>query len=160
MRTIFSSILVGLALAWTPGIHAATSTVPEIQATPPEIVAEQLDLRTQMQESKGRFAEMPAVKKSSIAKNQAIVLGLLEGRETLAELTPDQKVEAANALESINASINNTEDERLVCKRNKPIGSNIVVRTCKSVAQMEADKEAGANEMRRMNLMCGDCNKN
>jgi hypothetical protein len=118
------------------------------------IVAQQKEIRSQIEAREGRYEDMPGVKRASILRNQDLLFALLENRSSIDELNIEQKTEAFNALQSINAAINNKEDERLVCEKRKPVGSNHVERVCRSLAQIKADREAARTNMRVNQGIC------
>jgi hypothetical protein len=118
------------------------------------IVAQQKEIRSQIEAREGRYEDMPGVKRASILKNQDILFALLESKSSIDELNVEQKTEAFNALQSINAAINNKEDERLVCEKRTPAGSNRVERVCRSVAQIKADREAARTNVQSNQGIC------
>lgn len=129
--------------------HAADPVVPAS-----EIIADQREIRSNIDAAKGRFAEMPDVKRKAIIADQATVFALLEGKASSEDLSPAQKVEASNALERITAAINNREDERIVCERQKATGSNRVTRVCKSIAQIRVEREEARKNMQVSQGIC------
>ena len=71
------------------------------------------------------------------------------GKTTTDELSPFQQTEAFNTLEWIEAAINNAEDERLVCHREKTLGSNRVTRVCRTVEEERIVKERAKEQLQR-----------
>ena len=137
------NILPLLLLCCFAAAHAADPVV-----STKEILDAQKSIRSDLDKSAGRFKDMPEVKRQRIAADQTKLFALLEGKETTAELNPQQLTEASNLQQSIHAAIANREDERLVCERIRQTGSNMTTRVCKSVAQIKADHEASRDAMR------------
>ena len=54
---------------------------------------------------------------------------------------------AFNTLEWIEAAINDSDDDRLVCRRERRIGSNRMTRVCKTVAQIEFERERARSQL-------------
>jgi hypothetical protein len=106
-----------------------------------DIVAQQRQIRSEIKAREGRYKDMPSVKRAAILRNQDVLFAVLEGKAGIKELNVEQRTEAFNALQSINAAITDREDERVVCERHKPAGSNRVERVCRSLAQIKADRE-------------------
>jgi hypothetical protein len=63
------------------------------------------------------------------------------------ELTKAQRLEAFNTLEWIEATINNTDDERVVCSRERATGSLRVTTVCKSQRQIKEAHERARRQM-------------
>lgn len=118
------------------------------------IVAEQTRLREEIQSPDGRFKEMPAFKRNRILAQQAQLLSLLDGKDTIAELSPDEHTLLSNQLEFIETGLSNREDERIVCERVRRTGSKMVSKVCKSVAQIEAEREAAVKQMQSPQGLC------
>ena len=118
------------------------------------IVAEQTRLREEIQSPSGPYSEMPAFKRNNILETQTQLLSLLEGKASIAELSPDQHTLLSNQLEFIQAGLANREDERIVCERVRKIGSKMISKVCKSVAQITAEREAAVQQMQSPQGIC------
>ena len=123
-----------------------------------EVLAQQQQIRTDVVAGKGRYANMPNQKRSELMAKQDELTILLEGKQSSSELSHDQYLEAFNTLEWIEATVNNLQSERLVCTREKTLGSNRTTRICRTEAQLEAQREyarqqmeSGSVQMRRGN---------
>jgi hypothetical protein len=125
------------------GLMASTAQGRESTDSVEEIMVQQQSIREGIQTLSGRYADMPLVKRSAIIAEQDKLFGLLEGEASTNDLDPVKKTEAINALEAIYAAIDSTEDERIVCKREKKTGTQLMTRVCKSVAQMRSERAAG-----------------
>jgi hypothetical protein len=130
-------------------VHAETPAESTVA-----IVAQQKEIRSQIEAREGRYEDMPGVKRASILRNQDILFALLEGKAGIDALNIEQKTVAFNALQSINAAINDKEDERLVCEKRKPAGSNRVERVCRSMAQIKADREVARTSVHSSQGIC------
>lgn len=106
------------------------------------ITTQQAAIRADVEAGAGRYRDMPLSTRGELLRQQDTLLRLLEGKVSTAELAENDRLLAFNTLEWIEATINNAEAERMVCKHEKTIGSNRMQRVCKTVAQMEADREA------------------
>lgn len=136
LTAVFLILLAGAAQAAGPDVMTA------------EIVAQQKAIRAEMDARSGRFADMPAVKRRQVEVDQERLLRLIEGKESVRAMTPATRVEVSNAIDSINAAIADTDDERMVCERVKKVGSNFVTRECKTVAQRTREREDAQTRMR------------
>ena len=114
-----------------------------------KIVTQQREIRADLMAGTGRYKQMPTSKREQILKKQDDLLRMLEGKETSDDLSTDQQMAAFNSLEWIEAAINDEEGERMVCRRERTIGSNRITRVCRTEAQMEAERELARDEFDR-----------
>lgn len=108
---------------------------------------QQTEIREGLVARSGRYASLPAETRTTILSKQATVLRLLEDKETADELSEYQRLEVFNALEWIEAAINQAEGERMICRREKTIGSTRVTRVCRTAADEERMKEEARRRM-------------
>jgi hypothetical protein len=54
-----------------------------------------------------------------------------------------------NKQEEVNAILAKRDNERLICKNEKPIGSNIPVKTCQTAGEIEARRRNDSQYLRR-----------
>lgn len=111
-------------------------------SNPKAIVADQQRLQRELAEGAQRYSELSSRDRRQIADDQARVFELLAGKESLDELPKDARIEAFNALQSINAILAKAEEKRMVCKSERSTGSNLSRTRCRSVGQMREEREA------------------
>jgi hypothetical protein len=134
-----------LALAFSGGVAANNTSDPDLAG----IRAQQTELRAQAMAGTGPFEGLSQVRRNEMVARQDRLLRLLDGKDELGDLTDAQKLEAFNALEWINAAINDTEQDRMVCEMVKKTGSNRRERVCKSVAQRNQERSESEEYLRR-----------
>lgn len=105
------------------------------------ITSQQAEIRAGVQAGTGRYKNMPTSTKKELLSRQSEVLTVVDGKTSADELSEEERLQVFNNLEWIEAAINNAESERMVCTREKPLGSNRVQRVCKTMAQIEAERE-------------------
>lgn len=117
------------------------------------------DIRTQQAEihagvvaKSGRYRDMPENKRQELLNRQARMLNVIEGKQTPDELTQVERTEVFTALEWIEAAINGTEDERLVCEYTRTIGSNRKQRVCRTAEQLRVERERARETLDRADL--------
>jgi len=147
---ILSITLLLLAGAFASGAMAATTPLDLVQ-----VRAQQQQIRSDVMAKQGRYASMPETTREQLLSRQTQLLQMLDGKKTADDLTQDQRMQAFNALEWIEAAINNDDGERTVCTRERTIGSNRVTRVCRSSAQMKEDRERARDQMEDRPV-CGD----
>ena len=132
MRILFSAALIAASLL---PFSAFAKDAIEISSTPPEIRAAQADLRKAIERKSGNYSHFTDAERKAIFAKQDELTVLVDGKNTIDELGPDGKIEVANALEAVNALVNRAEDNRLICERVKPLGSNRPQNKCMSVGE-------------------------
>jgi hypothetical protein len=140
MRRVLIAIL---SAALFTGIAQASERPLEITS----IVSQQQQIRTELMARTGRYKNMPDTKRDELLARQNTLLAMLDGKNTPADLSDEERISAFNTLEWIEAAINNAEDDRLICRRERTIGSQRVTRACRTQAQMRVERERARDEM-------------
>lgn len=148
MRTLFASLICASVLLVSLPTLAASNKNQDVGP----VVTQQQSIRADVLAGKQPYKKMPSAKRDELLAKQAELLKLLDGKKTFAELTEAQQIDAFNTLEWMEAAINNAEEERMVCKREKPTGSNRTTTVCKTVAQIREEQEAARNAVDRTAL--------
>ncbi|MCH6482775.1 hypothetical protein MMG85_04250 [Pseudoxanthomonas sp. LH2527] len=143
-------IMLVVSLSLPGSLWASTRTTAEL----PQIHAQQVQLRQEAQAGQGRFKDMGATERQALVVQQDRFLALTKGRQSLDELSMDDKLAAINTLEAINATITRAEDERLVCERIKQVGSHRPTRICRTVAELREARQA-AEKLMEERPSCG-----
>lgn len=150
MRSIiFAALFMVSTAAFAAGDGAAARPPLAVAA----ITAQQTEIRDGVIAGTGRYKALSPSKRADLLAKQASLLMMLEGKTSTADLTETQRVEAFNTLEWIEATINNTDDERMVCRREKALGSNRLVRVCKTVEQDRIERENARKHMEEGRLL-------
>jgi hypothetical protein len=146
MRFVLFAVL---ALA-SFGASADTAVVPPMDV--PAITAQQKVIQSEIIAERGRYKDLPANTRMELLSRQAAMMSLLQGKSSAAELTADERTKVFNTLEWMEAAINQeSDDERLVCRREKPLGSTRTTRICRTVAQEREAKERARQELENVN---------
>lgn len=114
------------------------------------ITSQQAEIRSGVQAGTGRYKDMPAKTKTELLSRQSEVLAIVDGKTSAEDLSDDERLTVFNHLEWIEAAINKAQDERMVCTREKTLGSNRAQRVCKTQRQIDEEKEYA-----RMNMNSG-----
>lgn len=134
-------LLLLVALMMANPAAAARNDLNTAQPVP-AIVEQQQRIREEVLAQRNGWEEVPPAKRNAVLRDQDELLMLLEGKRTIADLKPEQQVEVANLLESINAAITGAEDERKICTRERKVGSHFPARVCRTVGQIRREREA------------------
>ncbi len=145
MRNVkFVAVLV-FAVAFV--VPTASASVDSKVMQVKDIQSQQAEIRAGVEAGSGRYEALSPDTRNQLLTRQAQMLSVLEGKQSTDELSQDQKMEVFNTLEWIEATVNNDDDERLVCERRQILGSTRRERVCKTVAQMRAEREAARKQM-------------
>jgi hypothetical protein len=147
------SALMLVAIMAVPVAHAATDKA-HWNMDAETIRTQQAQIRKDAEARQGRYATLEGSKRRRLFEKQALVLRMLEGRRSMAELDEQDRIIVFNALESIAAIVNDDEPNRTICRRQKPVGSNRPVTLCRTVAELEAEKRAADHDHGRRDLSC------
>lgn len=140
-------ILAGLILLGVASPPLSAQQHPNLDAQ--AIVAQQAAIRAETLSRTGRYKDMPAAKREELFALQDKVTKQLADRATTTELREQDQIAVFNALEAISAIINQAEDERMICERKRPVGSNRTQTVCMTLAQRNAERESGAEFIQR-----------
>lgn len=143
------SLAIGTLLLAVPAV-AARERAP---APPPlpivAIVEQQKQIRADDIARRGRYGQLPMATRAELMTKQVEILSLVEDKASTAELSRREQVEVFNRLEWIEATVNDTEDERMICRIERTLGSNRMVRTCRTVADERKEKERAGRSLDR-----------
>ncbi|RDZ26784.1 hypothetical protein [Lysobacter silvisoli] len=140
-KFVLAALILGALTA--PQAFAADYAAQEAQA----IRNQQAEIRAGVEARSGRYKDMSGETRATLLTKQSEVLRTLEGKQSTAELTEQQKIDVFNSLEWIEAAINNADDERLVCERRAVLGSNRKERVCRTASQMRAERELARRQI-------------
>ena len=146
------SFFAVLVLLCSMSVHAAA---PKVSTNAPEIIQQQTALRAEVLSGKGAFKDMDASARNDLLRNQEILFDLLKDKELTTQLSETDQVRVSNSISSIVALVNNAEDDRMICRREKMTGSHRPETICKTVAQRRVEREEARNRnLQPRNAMC------
>lgn len=149
MKGMMGAAVLAVGLCWSvaAGANPQAPVLANNDAT--AIVEQQKEMRSEVQARSGRYRDMSGSDRERLLSVQDRVLRQLEGRTRTTELSPADRIALFNDLEEISALVNKAEDERMICERSRPIGSNRPVNVCKSVAERRLEREQSLEARRR-----------
>lgn len=113
-----------------------------------KVVEQQQQIRKDLNASSGKYRGMSSTQQAELVRRQDNLFQMFEGKQTSADLTTGEQMEAFNDLEWIEAALNKAEaNEQMVCTRERTVGSNRVKRVCRTRQQMEFEREQARNSM-------------
>lgn len=108
-----------------------------------DILAQQREIRAGMDTRTDGYADMPRSTRKAILADQDRLAALLEGKADTSQLDPSSRDEVVSLLASIDAAVNRSGDERLICTREARTGSNYMTRVCRTPSQLREQQAAG-----------------
>ena len=121
------------------------------------IVAQQREIQAEAAAGRGRYKDMAPSVMGELRGHQTLVLQLLDGKERSTELPQEQQMELFNSLEAISAIINKAEDERMICRRERTVGSRMATNVCRTVGERRSAQEEARDAMTDRGVMCTTC---
>lgn len=128
-------------LMFSSAALASTSPVHE-NLDAGKIREQQAQIRADAEARRGRYEHLSEQTRQELFAKQDVVDRLTRGLTATTELPEVQRIELFNSLESISAIINRAEDDRLICERVRPVGSNRPTTFCQTVAERRRHREA------------------
>ena len=97
---------------------------------------------------RGAFKDMSEGDRERLLKQQTRLLALLEGRNSIDELRPEERVEVFNVLQEVNAAVTKAEDERKICERTRLTGSHRYEVVCMTAKEYREHKDNAQKSLR------------
>jgi hypothetical protein len=134
----------GLAPSLAAEVTASPGPGPDLAHFPTQRRAIEADL------AKGeRYRELSRFDRTEVIRSLDRIEAIVQGKQSLAELTPAERAELLNHQEIINTLLTAAaEDSRLVCRRSRPVGSNMMATVCKTVAQRRSEQDQSQDGLR------------
>lgn len=149
----FTICVAGLLLGMTGLALPCTSLAG---ATPAAIKAESRadfgDMVTAVKKEMlpgGRYEFVSSSERRTIDARLAEMQSLFNRFETVSAMDKDAKFQLYVDQEDVNAILTHRDDRRMVCVSERPIGSLIPKRTCRTYGAMEHDRQNAQEEMIR-----------
>jgi hypothetical protein len=152
---LVTSLTISLALALgAVGMAAAVDDPGTADQSQPQSVSEiltlQHGLRERLDKPYGEYSQFDEAAIARMKRAQDHVFQMLQGVQSLNQLTPEQKTDLSNSLDEIKATLLANAGNRQICHRERRTGSNLIELRCETVASREARARDSSEEMRRL----------
>jgi hypothetical protein len=108
------------------------------------------EIRSQLGDGK-TYSEISAEDRSKVQVALARMELVLNGKSGVDELNGDQKVAVFNDQELVNSLLTKARDDsRMVCRREKQVGSNMPTNQCQTVAERRRQMDSNQRDFTRM----------
>jgi hypothetical protein len=122
------------------------------------ILSQQKELKANIES--GRTEGLGTRQVNAIRKAQTEVFAVTQGKSRLDQLSVDEKVRLENALERINAEVQNTKaasDGKQVCWRERMSGTTVKKTRCGTEAEMREAREGARDYLERPKVCGANC---
>lgn len=120
---------------------------------------QQVNIRVEAEARRGVYENLTDAQRQQLFAIQDRVNALIADKESSGDLGEQQRLRLFNDLESIEALVNQAEDQRMVCRRVSTIGTHRKERVCKTVAQRREEMREAQQMLNRSSNCSGDlCN--
>ena len=153
MYRFAATVFLGLVVAVTTASATPPATPLQTDTIRTDTIrSQQAQIKAGVVARTGAYKDLPASTREQLLAQQAIVLGLIEGKQTTGDLDASQKSELFAALDAIDTMVNKASDERMVCQLRKTLGSNRNERVCRTAGQIREEREAVRNQLDRTGM--------
>jgi hypothetical protein len=144
VRFSLSALILVAGLAYSSFAAASGDTLKF-----DDIRSQQAEIRAGVMAKSGRYRDLPATTREELLSRQTRMLAVIDGKHVPNDLTHIERTEVFNDLEWIEAAINRTDDEKLVCEYTRTIGSNRKQRVCRTAAEAREQRERAREALDR-----------
>jgi hypothetical protein len=114
-----------------------------------DIVSQQKQIRADVKAEKNGWDNIAYDKRQELLGKQDQLMQLIDGKQSLDELAPEQRATAVETIAWIDNLNAKAADERKVCTRERATGSNRVTTVCRSASAMKHQREQAKDAMRQ-----------
>lgn len=118
-----------------------------------DILREQRQIREEVDSATGKYSRFRPEASAKLERAQHTIFELLGADADVSALDKDHKVELFNAVEVVRAVISDNDDDRLVCERERRLGSHMRQTQCATVAERRELRE-GARDFKGKPGVC------
>ena len=145
----FRAALCLLFLSVSGAALAARNSPPaELVKADPIGFAEQRAAVEGEMKAGGRFAEISDKDRAAVAEAFDRMAAVLEGKQSMDDLRQDDRVALINDQELVNVLLTKAKaDSRMVCKRERRVGSHRLTSTCRTAAEWKRASEQSREDL-------------
>lgn len=138
---MYKALFVVAAMLLIPATQVNARSQPNVDQHP--MLVKTLDgfqtdsarIRKDM-EAGGKYDNISKRDKARVETLLGDMLKLLQTGVSQSAMSQDDKIALANAQEEINGILSHNDNNRLICRREMPVGSHLPVTTCRTYAEI------------------------
>ena len=96
-------------------------------------------------EGGGRYEYVKAEERKTVDEKLTQISALFDQTGSVEKMTQDQKIALFNAQETVNSILTQRDKDRVICKKEAPIGSHIPITSCHTYGQ-EVEARQGTRD--------------
>ena len=147
MKILAAIAVVVLVSAFHPAVAKENYKETGVKADTKEAYAEvAANVRSEM-ENGGRYEYVKPAERKTIDQKLTEMTTLFEQSGSVAAMKEDQKIALFNAQETVNSILTRRDKDRVICKKEAPIGSHIAVTSCHTYGQEEEAREGTRKQL-------------
>ena len=108
-------------------------------------------VRKQM-DAGGRYAETNGEERQVVNARLDEMAKLFEQKATVQQMTQDEKKQLLVDQEEVNSILGKRDGDRLICKSERPIGSNLPIKTCMTARERDDRRRQDRKELDRLQI--------
>jgi hypothetical protein len=105
-------------------------------------------VRGQMEDG-GRYSYVTPSERTRVNQRLDQMSGMFDKAPAVEQMSEDDKLKMFNYQEEVNAILAKHDNERVICKNVKPIGSNIPMKQCTTAGEIEARRRGDMQYLQR-----------
>ena len=151
MKSILTTIAFGLLLAGQAAMakdepsHAVNASDKGSFQTVSEWVRKEMDAGGRYSEANGEERRVVNARLDEMSK-------MFEQKPSVEQMSIDEKKKLLVDQEEINSILGKRDGERLICKFERPIGSNLPVKTCQTASERDGRRREDRKELERQTV--------
>jgi hypothetical protein len=149
LRLGLAGVACVLAMAVLPlGAACANTTEPAVKADTKAAFTDVMDAVQKQMVPGGRYEFVDNTERAEVDAKLNDMKALFDQYGAVDQMDAAAKTRLLTDQEGVNAILTRRDDRRLICKSERPIGSLLPKRTCRTYGEIERDRTEGQTFMR------------
>ena len=150
MRIKIGFIIVALSLVLLPlSAVSAKVTPPSVKAdNKADFAAVSAAVRKEMVPG-GRYEFVDSTEHATVAKRLDDMQALFDSYGTVQQMDTNKRAQLLTDQEDVNAILTRRDDRRVICKSERPIGSLLPKKTCRTYGEIERERDSSQQFMQQ-----------
>lgn len=156
-KLIATAVAVSIALCGVAGANENYKEKAFNADSKEKFDAVAADVRKEM-ESGGRYQYVKPEERTKIDASLADMSALFAANSSVAVMSQDAKIKLFNDQEVVNSILQQRDGDRVICKKEAPVGSHIPITSCHTYAQEVEARNGTKDQMAKWGQ--GNCSAN
>lgn len=147
-RMGLAGMACALAMAVLPqGAACANTTEPTVKADTKAAFADVMDAVQKQMVPGGRYEFVDNTERSEVNTRLNDMKALFDQYGTVEQMDTSAKARLLTDQEDVNAILTRRDDRRIICKSERPMGSLLPKKVCRTYGEIERDRQQGQKFM-------------